>query len=266
MTSVQDAHKYYLKYDEEKRLQRDKAHTVEFATAIKTIEKYVTPDNCVIDVGCGTGRYSITLSPLCREMLATDLMENLIQQLQDKIKTQNLKNISCLCANALELAQHVHQKFDVILCMGPLYHLNTKEQRTECYNTLKKMAKQNTVFIFSYLTTNAPLSGVLKGKMSAETFFKKNKKSHFYQGAFFFTSPAFMSKEMAQNNMQILEHLALDPICNICADSINVLPDDKFLEFVDALQKNNTRPQLLKISSHNMIVAKTVSNAPHIKE
>ncbi len=254
--AVQDAYNYYLKYDEEKRIKRDRAHMIEFMSSMQTIEKYITPKTRLIDIGCGTGNYSIALAPKCREVLATDLMDNLLDVLRDKIEKEGSQNISCLCANVLDIPQLVDKTYDVILCMGPLYHLNDTETRRQCYENIKKISNPDAVVIFTYLTTHAPFSAVLKGKFPASTFFENQQKDNYYQGAFYFTSPDFIAREMGDNSFEIIEHLALDAICCFCPAEVNAMPDESYENFITTLINNNGNPNLLKLSSHNMVVAK----------
>ena len=50
---------YYNNYNEDERLIRDKAHQMEYITTTKYIEKYLKDGNRILEVGAGTGRYSI---------------------------------------------------------------------------------------------------------------------------------------------------------------------------------------------------------------
>ncbi len=254
--SIQDAHNYYLKYDEEKRVKQDRAHTVEYLFSMQTIEKYITPETDLIDIGCGTGNYSMALASKCHNVLATDLMDNLLKVLEEKIKKEGLSNISCLCANVLDIPQYINKKYDVVLCMGPLYHLNNMETRQQCYRIMKQLAKPDGVIIFTYLTTNAPFSGVLKGKFAADIFFNQCRKETYYQGAFYFTSPDYMNQEITDNGFEIIEHLATDPICCFCSTEINAMPEESYNIFIKTLSQNNDTPALLRLSAHNMIVAR----------
>lgn len=52
---------YYNSYDEEGRLL-SKHGQVEFLTTMRYIEKYLTPGTRILEVGAGTGRYSLALA------------------------------------------------------------------------------------------------------------------------------------------------------------------------------------------------------------
>ena len=255
-TSISDARKYYTKYDVENRIKKDKAHFIEFVLSLNVINKYTSSKTKAIDIGCGTGNYSVVLAKKCQEVLSVDLMDNLLEILRNKLKTEGLNNVSCLCADVLDLHNFVDEKYDLVLCMGPLYHLNNPEIRISCYNNLKKLAKDDTIFIFTYITTSAFLSNALKGKVSFNEIFQMIEKEHFYFSPFYFSSSIFMEKELVDNSFEIIEHIALDPISSFFVEAINSLSDEQYQDFIDSLLKNQNNTKLLSLSSHNMIVSK----------
>ena len=57
-----DIIRYYEKYDEESRLTRRRWGQVEHLTTMKYLRKYLRPGDRVLDIGAGTGRYSIALA------------------------------------------------------------------------------------------------------------------------------------------------------------------------------------------------------------
>ena len=59
--------KYYNKFNEEKRLL-SRHGQVEFITSMKYIHKYLEGKSNakILDVGAGTGRYSVALAPTSR--------------------------------------------------------------------------------------------------------------------------------------------------------------------------------------------------------
>lgn len=66
---------YYNNYDEENRLL-SRYGMVEFATTMNYIEKYLTPNAKIIEIGAGTGRYSHTLAQKGYTVDAVELVEH----------------------------------------------------------------------------------------------------------------------------------------------------------------------------------------------
>ncbi|MGE5630200.1 MAG: class I SAM-dependent methyltransferase [Caulobacteraceae bacterium] len=50
---------HYENYSEDTRLAKDKTHKVEFITTIHVLDKFINSKSRILDVGAGTGRYSV---------------------------------------------------------------------------------------------------------------------------------------------------------------------------------------------------------------
>ena len=53
--------KYYNKFNEDKRLKTKHGY-IEYLTGMTYIKKYLKPNDKILDIGAGTGAYSIPLS------------------------------------------------------------------------------------------------------------------------------------------------------------------------------------------------------------
>ena len=65
---------YYNKFCEEKRLTRRHGN-IEFVTSMKYIHKYLKPDDKILDIGAGTGRYSVALADEGYDVTAVELVK-----------------------------------------------------------------------------------------------------------------------------------------------------------------------------------------------
>ena len=113
---------YYNKYREDERLTT-KSHLPDYLTTMKYIEEYLKPDSKIIEIGAGTGRYSLTLAEKGYDVTAVELVEHNIEIMRSKIK-ENM-NLKTYQGNACDLDFIESKKYDIVLLLGPVYHLFT---------------------------------------------------------------------------------------------------------------------------------------------
>ena len=82
----------YNIFDEEKRLL-SKAGQVEKITTLREISKLINNDSKILDIGAGTGVYSVPLAEEVSEVVAFEPASNNYKQIVAKAKDKNLKNI-----------------------------------------------------------------------------------------------------------------------------------------------------------------------------
>ena len=63
---------YYGQYDEDGRLTRNRRGELEYLTTMGYIQAYLKPGDRVLEMGAGTGRYSLTLAKLGAEVTAVE--------------------------------------------------------------------------------------------------------------------------------------------------------------------------------------------------
>ena len=137
---------YYNKFNEDKRLN-SKHGQVEFLTAIKYIEKYAKKINNhkILDVGAGTGKYSLYLHNLGYDVSAVELVKHNLKVLESKNK-----DIPSYLGNAIDLSMFKDNSFDIVLLFGPMYHLISKEDKIQALNEAKRVVKKDGYIFISY--------------------------------------------------------------------------------------------------------------------
>lgn len=117
---------YDTQYDEWERLER---HRIEYDITRRYLDEYITGEQLrVLDIGGGPGRYSIDLAEQGHEVTLLDLSMRHLEVARTKAKERGVALKDYIHGNALDLSG-VHGEFDVILLMGPLYHLVEEKDR-----------------------------------------------------------------------------------------------------------------------------------------
>ena len=138
--SVTELEAYYNKFNEEKRL--DSRHgRVEFATSMHYIHQCLEEvaagrekeEISILDIGAGTGRYSVPLALEGYDVSAVELVKHNLGRL--KQKTDRVKAYQ---GNALKLKRFEDDMFDVTLLFGPMYHLHGPDEKLQALMEAKR--------------------------------------------------------------------------------------------------------------------------------
>ncbi len=146
MREMTPIEKYYNKFNEDKRLTRRHGN-VEFVTSMKYISEYMEAEdkNSVIDIGAGTGRYSIALAESGYDVTAVELVKYNLGILRSK-----KSSVKAFQGNAMNLKRFENDSFDAALLFGPMYHLNKFEDRVKCLSEAKRVVKDNGIIFVAY--------------------------------------------------------------------------------------------------------------------
>ena len=107
----------------ENRHQRFRNFTEEFERVFKRTG--LSPDNVVLDLGCGSGAFVIPAAKHCRQVYGADVSQSMLALLQEKLDAQNIKNVSLYNAGFLTFweIKDRPKRFDFIFSSIALHHL-----------------------------------------------------------------------------------------------------------------------------------------------
>ena len=144
--------KYYNKFNEDKRLSTRHGH-VEFTVSMHFLQKYIGDKKLkIIDVGAGTGKYSIALSELSHDVTAVELVKKNLSVLQSKNS-----NVKAYQGNALNLKKFADESFDLTILFGPMYHLFTQDDKVKALLEAKRVTKKGGYIFVAYLLADYAL-------------------------------------------------------------------------------------------------------------
>jgi SAM-dependent methyltransferase len=125
---------YYNKHNEDKRLKTKHAN-IEYITAMKYIHAIIKKEYRVLDVGAGTGAYSIPLRDEGYDVTAVELVKQ-------NLKYMEKANINCYQENAIDLFRFKDNSFDIVLLFGPMYHLLSMDEKIKALEEAKRVSKK----------------------------------------------------------------------------------------------------------------------------
>ncbi|MCL2375780.1 MAG: class I SAM-dependent methyltransferase [Defluviitaleaceae bacterium] len=155
---------YEENYEEDGRLRRSYGHSIEFLTTIHYFDKILPPSSRILDMCAGGGEYAFHLANRGHKVFACDLLEKHVNIMRAKLDANKLIGIEA--ANALDLSRFDTGSFDVVLCMGALYHLFDPTEREKCITESLRVLKNGGIFAFAYINRN----GAYIADFSRETY------------------------------------------------------------------------------------------------
>lgn len=250
----QELEEYYNKFCEEKRLIR-KYGQVEYRTSMKYIHEYLNEfeNPSILDVGAGTGRYSVTLANEGFDVTAIELVKNNLGVLKAK-----KSSVKAYLGTALDLSRFKDNSFDMTLVFGPMYHLYTFEEQVQALKEASRVTKKNGIILvaycmneFSVLTyafkENHILESIQNGKLD-ETFHVQSTTGDLYH----YVRIEDIDEINKQVNVERIQLVAADGPANYMRSIINEMDDETFEAFMAYHFATCERSDLLGASGHTL--------------
>lgn len=251
---------YYKQFEEDNRVSVDAAHMVEYNITMDYIEKYVTPGCKILELGCGTGIYSLELAKRGYDVTAIDISEKNLKILEKNI-TPEMK-IKILQANSTNLSALNDDTFDICLCFGPLYHLFNKTDIDKTINEIKRVTKQNGMIFIAYLSQD-----YIMMRMPDEVFENPDryldKNYNFISNmdeAFYYFKIQDFDNLMKSYELDKITLFTMDGITSFIRHHINKLSKEAYNEYINYLKANCERQELLGFSPHLCYITKNKKN------
>jgi S-adenosylmethionine-dependent methyltransferase len=261
MEEIKQVESYYEEYDEWSRLER---HRMEFEVTRRYLEKYIPQNSRVLDIGGGPGRYSIYLASQGHKVTLLDLTKKHIDIAKEKAVEKGVDLEGFIHGSALDLPDYNLGKFDVILVMGPLYHLTNPSEREKVMRDTLALLKPGGIIIASFISAYAPIVDVLKNNpeelMDAEDVLKylENGINTAEEG---FTTAYFINPQEAQDfmeefNLHQLAFAAVEGLSALVEAKINVLPQRQFEQCVELIYKLSQDSNIIGSCEHFLYIGR----------
>ena len=236
---------FYNKFNENKRL--DTRHgQVEFLTSLKYIHEYLEPDDRIIDIGAGPGKYSLYLKNEGYDVTAVEYVRPNIGMLRAKDK-----DIRIVEASAVDLSMFRDDEFDVAIMFGPMYHLYKKEDKLKALSEAKRITRKY-IFVTYIMNEYAVIEyafkddnyKLIKDKLTAD-FHIDDPDNLFFQSRI-----EDIDELNELSGLKLVKRFASDGPTDYMRAVINKMDDETFEAYLRFHQATCERKELLGASSH----------------
>lgn len=132
---------FYENYREEERITTNHARRIEFLTTVNKFDKIFNGKSHILDCAAGTGAYAFYLADKGHRITATDITPRHIAYIDERLKEKNY-TMNTRVLDATDMSCFADETFDVVLNMGPFYHLTNKEMRQKCLEESLRVLKK----------------------------------------------------------------------------------------------------------------------------
>lgn len=257
---------HYNKFNEEKRLD-SRYGQVEFITSMKYIHKYLDylaaekgkqkSDITILDIGAGTGRYSV---PLCEEGYDVSAIE-LVQHNLGRLKAKNA-NVKAYKGNALKLKRFEDESFDLTLLFGPMYHLYSYEDKLKALSEAKRVTKKGGYILVAYLMNEYSMIVYSFGEHHIKDVVKEGKIDESFQchssedDLYDYMRIETIDKLNAELDLERMQILTPDGPANYIRTVLNSMDDEEFELFIKYHLSTCERQDLIGAAAHTLDVLK----------
>lgn len=259
MDRTEMINKFYGVYVEDTRLSRSRHGQLEYLTTMNYMHQAIPEKASIIEVGAGTGRYSIALAKEGHDVTAVELAKSNIDLLKQNSK--GLENITAYQGDALDLSRFQDNTFDLTLVLGPLYHLYDEIDQKKALDEAIRVTKNGGTIMVAFLSVHAVLfNNYLRGNFRdgiEGNFTQDYRVKHFTEQLFTGFNVDEFEALFANKPVEWITTVATDSILEMAEGRADFsMPDEDFDAFAEYHLHNCEKRELLGCSSHLLYICR----------
>lgn len=255
----------YENYREENRLTTNNARRIEFINTVRILDGHIKDNSTILDCAAGTGIYAFYLVEKGHNVTATDITPRHID-IMNKERKEKAYHMDTAVMDATDLSAFADETFDVVLNMGPFYHLIQEcDREKNIRETLRVLKKGGLLFtayipryyVFQYiaLQNEEYLDHNLAKQLIQTGVLRHDDEKCFWTDTYYATCEE-MESLYKQQGLTIVDHFAQDGATPHFAEKVDKWNKDQFQIWCDYHYSVCRERTLLGASNHVMIVGK----------
>lgn len=264
---VENIISFYHNYNEDYRMN---ANPLEFLRCKDIISRYLVSDNMSIaDIGGATGAFSFWLAGQGHRVSLLDLVDRHIEIAKQHENDNGISLASAIVGDARKLPFESNS-FDLVLLMGPLYHLQDKSDRLKSLEEAYRVLKPNGRLVCEVISRYASMfDGYIFGLVEDPEFIPilqrdiktgchqdtSSSKRYFTDG--YFHHPEELVSELKKSNFEFEDIIAVTSFANAIQNIKSKMEDVNYLNtLLETIKLVEKEPSLMGISSHYIGIGK----------
>lgn len=255
----------YENYQEENRLTTNNARKIEFITTIRVMDELLAENMKILDCAAGTGVYAFYLADKGHKITATDITPRHIEVIRKTLASKEYA-MDTAVLDATDMSRFEDDSFDVVLNMGPFYHLIDEEQRRKCMAESTRVLKKGGLiftayiprfYVFQYVAMSDKkyLDARLAEQIIQTGVLRHDDEKCFWTDTYY-ASKQEMEQLYRENGIEIVDHFAQDGLTPSLAHKVDGWSEEEFKIWCDYHYSVCREESILGASNHVMIVGK----------
>ncbi len=254
---------YYETYDEEARLIKDNAHKVEFLTTVHFLNDIISPSSRILEVGAGTGRYSFCFAEKGHSVTALDITPKHVEIMKKKALHKAL-DMDIVLGNAKELSDFENNSYDVVLCLGPLYHFSVEEEKVQTITEALRVLKSGGILAVAYINRFSTFFNMINRRKEninnegLKNILKTGLEYGDERDCFYYSKYDDIENLMNRFHVRKIDHIGSDGVASILSDKLNDFNQEEFNKWMDYHLMTCSDSSLVGYSQHGLYICKKI--------
>ncbi len=250
--ALSNIEKHYNKHPEDLRLLR-RHGIVEFETTMHHLHRFLKPDDIILDIGAGTGRYTSALMAEGYKVKAVELVRRNIEVFLKREPTADVVQ-----GDARNMPFIESGTADVTLLLGPLYHLFGDEEKVKALNEAKRVTKPGGLIFVAYLMNEYSILSYCFdedriGDLMEKGFVDKDFHIQSQEGELYdYIRLDDINRLNEKAGLERVTIFSPDGAADYMRTRLNRMNDNTFARFIEYQKCISERPELIGAGSHTV--------------
>lgn len=245
----------YQYFNEDKRLN-SLVGQVEFQTTMRAIDRLLKPDMTILDVGAGTGVYTLPLASRGYDLVAYEPSTVNYEIFKNEIEEEALNDkIRLYKKSSFDMHELPGDCFDLVLLFGPLYHLSNREDQLNTLQEAKRVAKPGAHILISFINHDMiPMTETIYDNewFAGTTYDREQLRIH--NKPFVFMTLDECNKLVEDADYIVKRRIAADGFAELLANQLNEMSSEAYQMYLKWHAHTCEKEELLGATNHLLFV------------